>query len=66
MSDKKRYTKWKCPECEDEVISDRLKKWSMDTCKCGKSSVDIDEHYVRVIGEIPIVIEESDDLETLK
>lgn len=66
MIEKRRYTKWKCPKCNDEFITDSKARWQMKSCKEGCTSVDAEEHYIRFIGNKPIVVGESDDLESLK
>jgi len=63
---KKRYTKWECPKCNDEFITDSQARWQMESCKDGCTSVDAEEHYVRFIGNNPTVVGESDNLESLK
>ena len=63
---KKRYTKWECPKCNDEFITDSKARWQIKACKEGCTSVDAEEHYVRFIGNKPTVVRESDDLESLK
>lgn len=47
----KRYTKWKCKECEGEIITDSKSRHSMVSCEKGCSHVDAEEHYVRVLGD---------------
>ena len=44
--------KWKCGECNSEQTSYSDVRWSMQTCYCGKSGVDLEEHYQRVFGNI--------------
>lgn len=41
---------WKCPECEDVVISYSHLRCQMNTCECGKTAVDLEQHYQRNIG----------------
>ena len=43
---------WKCEDCEDVVISYSHLKHTMDYCECGKSAVDLEEHYQRNIGNV--------------
>jgi len=47
--------KWKCKLCGDEIISNREETHKMDYCKCDKSAVDAEEHYVRYIGEVRFI-----------
>lgn len=55
----KRYVKWRCTKCKDEVISDKLSRHEMDFCKCKESALDAEEYYSRFLGYIEI-IEESE------
>jgi hypothetical protein len=43
---------WQCEECNDIVTSYSHLRHSMDYCKCGKSAVDLEEHYRRNIGKV--------------
>lgn len=43
---------WKCGECNSEQTSYSDVRWSMQTCSCGKSAVDLEEHYQRGFGSI--------------
>ena len=57
-----KFTKFKCGECGCVFIAD-THRWHMDYCpKCGKTSVDLEEHYCRYIGsknnKFPKLIEE--------
>lgn len=42
---------WQCNSCKDVVISYSHIRHSMNTCKCGKSGVDLEEHYQRGFGD---------------
>ena len=44
--------KWKCEDCEDVVISYSHLKHTVNYCECGKSAVDLEEHYQRNIGNV--------------
>ena len=46
---------WKCGDCDSVQKSDSSKRWSMDYCKCGKSFVDLEEHYQRNMGEVIVI-----------
>jgi len=41
------YLKWKCPLCNDIVISNSFRHHQMDFCKCGKTGVDLEEYGCR-------------------
>lgn len=43
---------WKCGICGDEVVSYSNRRHEMNCCKCGKSAVDLEEHYQRDIGKV--------------
>ena len=43
---------WQCNYCDDTVISYSAIKHEMNTCNCGRSFVDLEEHYMRVTGDI--------------
>jgi len=47
-----RFLVWKCNICNDKITSDRGTRWQMNTCKCGKSSVDAEEYYDRYTGDV--------------
>ena len=51
---------WRCPECGDFVTSDPMKHHQMDTCECGKTSVDLEQHYCRTIGN-PVWIKKDEE-----
>lgn len=42
---------WKCGLCEDVVVSYAIQRHQMDFCECGKSGMDVEEHYTRGIGD---------------
>lgn len=44
------YIKWKCTYCNEIKVSNSLRRHTMDTCKCGLSSLDLEEDYARMIG----------------
>ena len=46
---------WKCGDCNSVQKSDSAKRWAMDYCDCGKSFVDLEEHYQRNMGEVIIL-----------
>ena len=42
---------WKCKACKDVVISYSHLGHEMNRCDCGKSAVDLEEFYCRILGE---------------
>lgn len=46
---------WKCTFCGDEKTSLSSERHKMDVCNCGKSSVDLEEHYMGGTGKIEII-----------
>jgi hypothetical protein len=44
---------WKCPHCFEEMVSNNWIRHSLDMCGCGKSGCDMEEYYVRWIGDGP-------------
>lgn len=51
---------WVCDICKDKVVSRSKYTHQMDTCKCGGSAIDLEDHYMRVIGEPRIIKREED------
>ena len=53
---------WQCEICNDTQLSDSTRTHHPDYCKCGKSGIDLEEHYQRGWGEIKevkrVIIEE--------
>ena len=47
-----RFLVWKCTECDDKITSDRGTRHQMDTCKCGKASVDAEDVFDRYMGPV--------------
>jgi len=43
---------WQCEECKDVVISYSHLRHDMNYCECGKSAVDLEEHYQRSMGKV--------------
>ena len=43
---------WQCEECKDVVISYSNLRHDMNYCECGKSAVDLEEHYQRIMGKV--------------
>jgi hypothetical protein len=41
---------WKCKLCNSVRISDSSIRHSMDYCECGKTGLDLEEGYCRIIG----------------
>ena len=54
---KNKIIEWECPHCKDIKKSYSQEHHKMDTCKCGKSSIDLEEHYCRIIGDARILNE---------
>ena len=42
---------WQCEICKDIQLSDSIRRHHMDYCKCGQSSIDLEEEYMRVMGK---------------
>jgi len=51
---------WICPHCNDKKKSYSIEHHKMDTCKCGKSGIDLEEHYCRIIGDAKVLREYKD------
>lgn len=47
---------WRCVECKDVVISYSHLRHDMNYCDCGKTAVDLEEHYCRMVGKKPEVL----------
>jgi hypothetical protein len=43
---------WQCKTCDDIVLSYSHQIHTMNTCDCGKSSVDLEDGYCRVQGDL--------------
>ena len=43
---------WQCEKCNDKVTSYSDERWTMNTCKCGLTSVDLEEWYQRNTGKV--------------
>lgn len=41
---------WICMQCQELKFSYSNERHKMDTCECGKSSVDLEEGYCRIVG----------------
>lgn len=50
---------WKCKKCRQKLTSDTSERHKMDWCKCGKSAVDAEKHYIRVVGDAEIILEKK-------
>ena len=48
---------WQCPHCKEKLKSYAREHHKMDTCKCKKSGIDLEEHYCRIIGDAEILRE---------
>ena len=42
---------WQCEYCKDIQLSDSIRRQHMDYCKCGESSIDLEEEYMREMGK---------------
>ena len=49
------YTKWTCKKCKDIIISNSHRIHEMNTCKCGCSSLDLEEDYARILGDYQFI-----------
>jgi hypothetical protein len=47
--------KWQCEFCGDVVTSTSSLHYAMDTCSCGKTSIDLEEHYMRQTGKYKVL-----------
>lgn len=47
---------WRCVSCDDVVVSYSHIRHNMNTCECGKTSVDLEEHYCRTVGQQPEIL----------
>lgn len=56
----KKYKKvtWECGFCGENHVSLSNKRWEMQVCECGKSGLDLEEFYSRVMGKVKILKEE--------
>ena len=43
---------WTCGFCGDVNESYSNRRWDMNVCKCGKSSVDLEKYYQRIFGKV--------------
>lgn len=46
---------WRCKACNDVLVSYSHLRHVMNTCECGLSSVDLEQEYMRLMGEIEII-----------
>lgn len=46
---------WQCKHCKDILYSSDQERWTMDSCNCGESSLDLEENYMRGFGDIEII-----------
>ena len=51
---------WKCPHCKEINKSHSKEHHKMDTCKCGKSSIDLEEYCCRIVGDAKILKESKE------
>lgn len=47
--------KWRCNHCGDVLESNSKHRHEFDQCGCGKSFVDLEEHYMRQGGEVEVI-----------
>lgn len=40
---------WTCEFCNEKIISDDKEHHKIDTCGCGKTSVDFEKGYTRIL-----------------
>lgn len=50
---------WECNLCKDVVISYSFLRHDMNFCECGKTGVDLEEHYQRSQGEPNVISRKS-------
>jgi len=55
---KNKTIEWECPHCKDILTSYSKEPHKMDTCKCKKSGIDLEEEYCRIIGDAKILKEQ--------
>lgn len=53
------YEYWRCNACGAYRKSSKIKKWTMDYCRCMKSGVDAEHFYTRVLGNAEIITKEE-------
>jgi hypothetical protein len=46
---------WKCLVCEDILVSYTHRRHDINYCECGKSAVDLENKYCRLVGPIEIL-----------
>ena len=51
---------WVCDKCNWLQVSDSKLRHCMDTCSCGACSIDLEEHYCRLIGAPRVIAEFKD------
>ncbi len=51
---------WVCDECNWLQVSDSKECHQMNSCKCGDSTVDLEEDYCRFIGAPRVIAELKD------
>ena len=54
---KNRTIEWECPHCKEKLKSYSGEHHKMDTCKCGKSFIDIGHDYFNSGGFLKVIIE---------
>lgn len=42
---------WQCETCKDVVISYSTLRHDINSCECGETAVDLEEHYQRSMGD---------------
>jgi len=47
--------KWRCKHCGDVLESNSKHCHEFDQCGCGKSFVDLEEHYMRQGGGVEVI-----------
>ena len=50
-----RVITWQCKLCNEVLVSRDDEHHQMDWCACGKSAVDLEKDYCRIVGDINMV-----------
>ena len=57
MKYKSKIIEWECSHCKEILKSYSKEHHQMDTCKCKKSGIDLEEYGCRIIGDAKILKE---------
>ncbi|MCP5006639.1 MAG: hypothetical protein GY941_22260 [Planctomycetes bacterium] len=50
---------WACHQCGSVVVSDSKEQHTMDWCECRQTAVDLEEGYMRTLGD-PVTIKKEE------